>query len=185
MNALSNSMPAIQSLTCWEPQFDLSDLSSLRRVRRLTLLRLPFNDAVVRQVKRNIVHHCKRTLNHFVLNQVLRFVEESGRRCAPLEKMTLEFVLQDEYGHGFPLAHQGGDLGEFDLAKVFDACGDSIKVFTVEFKDSSHMMTRPVGYNNTNMFGGGGGGGRFRQQGVGRSIKGGAGMANLVHVQVF
>ena len=74
MHALSGSMPLIQSLTCWEPQFDLAELALLRRVRRLTLLRLAFNDAVVRQV--------------------LRFVEESGRRCAPLEKIALEFVVQ-------------------------------------------------------------------------------------------
>ncbi len=50
MLSLSSSMPLIQSLTCWEPQFDLSELSALRRVRRLTLLRLAFSDAVVRQV---------------------------------------------------------------------------------------------------------------------------------------
>ena len=56
MQSLSGSMPLIQSLTCWEPQFDLADLASLRRVRRLTLLRLAFNDAVVRQVLTTVLY---------------------------------------------------------------------------------------------------------------------------------
>ena len=132
--------------------------------------------------------------------------------CTCKIKFNIKKIVQDDYQqHGFG-AHAGAaDLAEFDMSKVFSAC-DTLKIFTVEFKDSLMMMTRPVGYNGFSLFEGtggttgrgesGGSGGRRRNSGgggggtastsastsaalpaAGRKLKG-TGMANLMHVQV-
>ena len=60
-----------------------------------------------------------------------------------LEKVVLEFVLQDDFTSFVPLVEIPL---EFDIGRIFQQC-DKIKFFSVEFKDSL-LTTPPVGYSS-------------------------------------
>lgn len=47
MKNLVHTMPRVRALTCWEPQFDLQDLSRLHRLRQVTLLRISYSQAMM------------------------------------------------------------------------------------------------------------------------------------------
>lgn len=109
----------LQSLTCWEPQFDLADLTYLKNVRQLTLLRINYDENVLRQL--------------------MKYIETNAAN--KMDKLCLDFIVQNDF------MNVPQRLSEFDLAKIFSHC-QNLKLFSVEFKDSL-MVTPPVGYNST------------------------------------
>ena len=65
----------IRSLTCWEPMFDIWDLSYFPHLRQLTLIRVRYSEPILS----SIIHyfeHCK--------------------GAKQLEKICLEFIVQDQ-----------------------------------------------------------------------------------------
>ncbi|TRY72356.1 hypothetical protein TCAL_01007 [Tigriopus californicus] len=112
-------MPKIRSLTCWEPQFDIGELSCLNGLKQLTLLRLTFAENTVRQI--------------------MSFIEES-EVVQILDKICLEFIVHEEYLQ----YSRSPNMQEFDISRIFEFC-DNLKVFMIEFKDSL-LMTPPIGF---------------------------------------
>lgn len=125
--------PHVRSFTCWDPQFDISDMSYFGHLRHLTLLRIPYSE--------NALH------------QIMRYIERNDTSSAALqlpanrlllERVCLEFVMQDDY---LVPNNAGGGLGfvEFNLARIFGRC-KGLRVFSVDFKEGL-MATPPVGYS--------------------------------------
>ena len=73
MKTISSVMNQIASLTCWDPAFNLTDLSMLPNLKHLTLLRTGFNEDAIAQVS----GHLSSTSNN-------------------LQTLELEFILQEE-----------------------------------------------------------------------------------------
>ena len=98
--------PFVRSFTCWEPQFDIVDLRYFSHLKHLTLLRIPFTETILRQILRYMeCTNCPKSKgNIFNSNQ--------------LEKVCLEFVMQDEFGEAPRVAAALG----FNLARVFGNC---------------------------------------------------------------
>lgn len=132
--------PAVKSFTCWEPQFDLTDLAYFCYLRQLTLLRIAFTEAVLHQLIR-FIETCHTYCHHHVHGVTTTAAGGRGSTACKLEKLSLEFVLQDEF---MPFIAGAATPMEFDIGRIFKHC-DNLKIFTVEFKDSL-LRTPPVGY---------------------------------------
>jgi len=188
MQNLVRVMPETQSLTCWEPQFDITELARLRRLQRLTLLRIAFDEGALGQILHYLEggapassadsgqssghhhHHHRRRLGSGGSSSNGRDSPASAGgngKCGSgtdLERLSLEFVMGEDY-YRAPPRPGGRGPDEFDLSRVFGAC-KHLKVFTVEFKDSP-VATRPVGYGAPEA-----------------GPTAGLGLAHLVHVQL-
>jgi len=113
----------IKSLTCWEPMFDLWDLSYLPNLRQLTLIRVRYSEPV--------------------LNSIFHYFE-SCKGAKRLEKICLEFIVQDQDMQDVPVLY----IPEVDVSKIFHRC-ETLKVFIIEFKDSL-QATPSLGYSSYN-----------------------------------
>ena len=112
-----------RSLTCWEPMFDIWDLSYFPHLRQLTLIRVRYSESV--------------------LNSIIYYFENC-KRAKYLEKICLEFIVQDQDIQEAPVLY----IPEVDVSKIFHKC-ESLKVFTIEFKDSL-QATPSLGYSAYN-----------------------------------
>jgi len=113
----------IRSLTCWEPMFDIWDLSYFPHLRQLTLIRVRYSE--------------------LVLNSIIHYFEHC-KGAKQLEKICLEFIVQDQDIHDVPVLY----IPEVDVSKIFHRC-ETLKVFTIEFKDSL-QATPSLGYSSYN-----------------------------------
>jgi len=113
----------IKSLTCWEPMFDIWDLSYLPILRHLTLIRVRYSEPVLS----SIIHYF-----------------ENCKGAKHLEKICLEFIVQDQDSQDIPVLY----IPEVDVSKIFHRC-EALKVFIIEFKDSL-QATPSLGYSSYN-----------------------------------
>jgi len=114
----------IKSLTCWEPMFDIWDLSYLPLLRQLTLIRVRYSEPV--------------------LNSIIHYFENC-KGAKHLEKICLEFIVQDQDTQDIPVLYS---VPEVDVSKIFHRC-EHLKVFIIEFKDSL-QATPSLGYSSYN-----------------------------------
>lgn len=137
--------PHIRAFTCWEPQFDIADMNYFVHLRQLTLLRIPFTEVILNQILRYIECHDVAASNAKDFNGTRDTGSSQVRQRQHLEKICLEFVMQDDFAGGAGGgAGANGGFNEFNLARIFKRC-KGLKIFTVEFKDGL-MVTPPVSY---------------------------------------
>ena len=132
--------PFVETFTCWEPAFDLTDLIYFCHLKQLTLCRVVFSEAVFHQLLK-FFRTCRTYFHHD--KHGVTIAKDKLEQFCKLEKVVLEFVLQDEFTSLVPMI----DIPlEFDIGRVFQHC-DNIKVFSVEFKDDI-LQSPPVGYSS-------------------------------------
>jgi len=138
--------PHIRSFTCWEPQFDIADMNYFSHLSQLTLLRIPFTEVIVNQILRYIEMHDLAVSSSKAFSSGNDQGSMQARERKHLEKICLEFVMQDDFAGGGVVAANGG-FPDFNLCRIFKKC-KGLKIFTVEFKDGL-MVTPPVSYVGT------------------------------------
>ena len=132
--------PFVETFTCWEPAFDLTDMIYFCHLKQLTLLRVIFSEAVFHQLLK-FFQTCTTYFHHD--KHGVTMAKDTKLEFCKLEKVVLEFVLQDEFTSLVPMI----DIPlEFDIGRIFQHC-DNIKIFSVEFKDNI-LQSPPVGYSS-------------------------------------
>ena len=130
--------PYVEQFTCWEPAFDLADLVYFCQLKELYLLRVVYSEAIFQQLLKFF-----KTSQSYVLHAVrgLRQVNK-GQQCK-IRKLTLEFVLQDDFSSMVPLVEIPL---EFDIGRLLTHF-ETLKFLSAEFKDTI-LPSPPVCYSS-------------------------------------